>query len=318
MTIELTPEEVAKLRICSECVGESFLSNQIKNRGSERVCSYCDKTGWTYSIEEMADEIQTALRDHYYLTQSEPDLIQYHMTMDEEVNYAWEREGEPVTYVIGCAAEVSDEAAEDIRRVLEERDADKEPSSVGYDTAFDSEAYYAESEIDDRESREIWLHLEQSLITEARYFNPAAEDILTSTFERIAEHTTQEGQPVIVDAGQGTALTSFYRARVFQSALDLEDALKRPDLKVGPPPSVSASHGRMNPHGVSVFYGATDATVALAETRPPVDSNVVVGRFEITRPIKLLDIEALGKLNVVGSIFDLTLNGFVKLSFFNG
>src|SRR5207248_10013811 len=58
--------------------------------------------------------------------------------------------------------------------------------------------------------------------------------------------------------------------------------------------------------GVSVFYGATNPTIALAEVRPPVDSRTLVGRFEITRPLRVLDIEALRKLNVEGSIFDQT------------
>jgi len=306
MTIELTVEEVAKLRICSNCVGEGFLSNEIRSRGAESVCSYCEKTGWTYSIEEMADEIQTAFRDHYYLTDSEPDLIEYNAWMDEEINYEWKREGEPVGDVIAWAAEVREEIAEDIRRVLEDRDADAEPSSIGYDKPFDDDAYYAEKDIDDAESQAGWLHFEESLTTEARYFNPAAEAVLTSTFEGIAEHTTHEGQPAIIDAGPGTGLTFLYRARVFQSLVKLEDALKRPDLEVGPPPSTSASHGRMNPHGVSVFYGATNPAIALAEVRPPVDSRVLVGRFQITRGLRILDIEALRKLNVEGSVFDRT------------
>jgi RES domain-containing protein len=251
-----------------------------------------------------ADEISTAFRDHYYLTESEPDLIEYRAWMDEEINYEWERKGYPVTDVIADAADITNEVAEDIRQVLEARDADDEPSSVGYDKPFDSEAYYEERDIDDEESQSGWLHFEESLTTEARYFNPAAEAVLTSTFEGIAEHKTHEGQPIIIDAGPGTGLTFLYRARVFQSVVELEEALKRPDLEVGPPPSTSASHGRMNAHGVSVFYAATSPTIALAEVRPPIDSRVVVGRLEITRPIRVLDIEALRKLNVEGSIFD--------------
>jgi hypothetical protein len=60
----------------------------------------------------------------------------------------------------------------------------------------------------------------------------------------------------------------------------------------------------MNPHGISVFYGATDPLVALAEIRPPVGSRVVVGKFELMRSVRLLDLEALRKLQVKGSIFD--------------
>ena len=46
------------------------------------------------------------------------------------------------------------------------------------------------------------------------------------------------------------------------------------------------------------------AGVALAEVRPPVGSQVAVVRFAITRPIRLLDMTALGAASVRGSIFD--------------
>jgi hypothetical protein len=60
----------------------------------------------------------------------------------------------------------------------------------------------------------------------------------------------------------------------------------------------------MNARGIALFYGATHEDVAIAETRPPVGSHVVVGRFDISRPLKLLDVEALKGIFVKGSIFD--------------
>src|SRR5206468_6617541 len=88
----------------------------------ESVCSYCEGSGKTYSIAQVADEVAVAFRDHYDLTRSEPDLIEYHMTADDDINYEWEREGDPVRDVIVEAAEVSEEVAEDVRRVIEDRE----------------------------------------------------------------------------------------------------------------------------------------------------------------------------------------------------
>jgi len=122
MTIQLTVEELAKLRLCSDCVGESFLSAEIERLGTEGVCSYCEGGGKTYSIAQIGDEVAVAFRDHYDLTRAEPDLIEYHMTMDDEINYEWERDGDPATDVIAAAADVSDDVAEDIRQVLEDRE----------------------------------------------------------------------------------------------------------------------------------------------------------------------------------------------------
>ncbi|PHS07249.1 MAG: hypothetical protein COA78_13545 [Blastopirellula sp.] len=60
----------------------------------------------------------------------------------------------------------------------------------------------------------------------------------------------------------------------------------------------------MNAHGISVFYGADTAEGAVAEVRPAVGSQTLVGRFDLIRPIKLLDFRALKSLSERGSIFD--------------
>jgi hypothetical protein len=107
-----------------------------------------------------------------------------------------------------------------------------------------------------------------------------------------------------VDAGPDTSLSLLYRARVFQNETSLEDALKRPDRELASPPFRSAKAGRMNAHGISLFYGATDRSVAISEVRPPVGSRVMTGEFRLRCRLKLLDLEALRSLEVNGSYFD--------------
>jgi RES domain len=71
-----------------------------------------------------------------------------------------------------------------------------------------------------------------------------------------------------------------YRARVFfQDMAKFEEAMKRPDRDIGPPPPSVAVAGRMNAAGISVFYGATHPGVALAEVQPPVGSKSIDRRF---------------------------------------
>jgi hypothetical protein len=111
----------------------------------------------------------------------------------------------------------------------------------------------------------------------------------------------------VLDAGPQFELNHLYRARVFQSIERLNDALCRPDLHLGSPPANLASAGRMNARGISVFYGATDADVAIAEVRPPVGSRAAVGKFCIIRPLRLLDLTALKYVQDGGSVFDPTL-----------
>ncbi|HBB88343.1 MAG TPA: hypothetical protein DC047_12080 [Blastocatellia bacterium] len=257
----------------------------------------------TFSIEQLADEIEHALEEHYYRTSTEPSGYEY-MRINE-FGDDWERKGYPIADVIADCAEITADSAEDIRSVLFDRHDDFELATMGEENPFDEEAQYEETEdVDDAESQAGWAHFEKSLKTEGRYFNRSAEATLASLFEGLAEHKAAEGRPIIVEAGPAMPMDAVYRARVFQSDEKLEEALKNPIKEVGPPPSLAAANGRMNAHGIAVFYGATDPVIALVEVRPPVGSKVVVGKFELIRVVRLLDIEALQSLYVEGSIFD--------------
>lgn len=300
--IEEDETEIEQRRLCADCISESFLKAEIAKTGEDGTCHYCGEDGKTTSIGEIADEIETAFEHHYQRTATEPSSMEY--TMMKEGDYVWEREGEPVVYAISDAAEIDEQPAEDIRHVLEERSWDMEMAKMGGEGPFDEEAHYTEKEFDDIEYRENWRCFENSLKTEARFLSRTAKAMLDNVFEELADHSDPDGKPVIVDAGPETAITSLYRARVFQSGADLDEALKRPDLHIGPPPTALARAGRMNAHGISVFYGAKDTKVAIGEVRPPVGSRVMVGQFKLLRKVRLLDVSALQYLYVVGSIFD--------------
>jgi RES domain len=87
-------------------------------------------------------------------------------------------------------------------------------------------------------------------------------------------------------------------------AEQLNRVLRLPAVELGPPRGRLAKAGRMNASGVSVFYGALDEVTCIAEIRPPVGSRVVTGRFEVIRPLRLLDLDALTGIYEPGSYFD--------------
>lgn len=305
MSIDEDPDDTK--RICHRCVGEPYLRKEIAKRGEKHSCSFCGKVARTYTIEEMAGRVETAFEQHYERTSDQPTSLQYSMLSDRESDYNWERDGEPVVDAIANAADVSEDAARDIHAILEDRHSDFESATMGEETEFGDESYYEEKALTDHTWQEDWQAFETSLKTETRFFNEHAARHLESVFEGIEALTTKKGRTPIVEMGPGFNLTTLYRARVFQASDDLKAALARPDLNLGSPPSRVASAGRMNARGVSVFYAATSPDVALAEVRPPVGSRAIVGSFEITRPLRLLNLMALSELHVVGSIFDVTL-----------
>lgn len=290
--------------VCFACVGERYLSDLIHASGKEQTCSYCNETQEAIGIEELADHIEGAFNRHYQQTSPEPNDYEFMLQRDSESSYEWERHGEPINWAIVNAADVTEKIAEDLQQILEERHASFDADAMGDETPFAGDSYYEEVKADDVDLRHEWRNFENSLKTESRFFNKGAEAVLSALFEGLTDHQTFAGERVIVDAGSRTKIKSLFRARAFQSETILTEAMKRPDRDLGPAPTHLAASGRMNAHGISVFYGALTPEVALAEIRPPVGSRVMIGKFDVIRRVRLLDVEALRSVLVRGSIFD--------------
>jgi hypothetical protein len=297
-------DELKSKRICSECVGEKYLSDLTDKQGSHAECDYCGGTGQTFTIEEMADRVETAFDQHYERTTDQPSAVEWIMQKDKESTYEWSRGGDPTADAIGQAAILDEGPARDIQEVLDDRYADFESMQLGEETEFDAGAHYAEKGPKTAQWQAEWLQFENALKTETRFFSRDAAVTLETIFKDISQLKTRKGHDIVVDAGPGTQHAAFYRARAFESDTDLEDALAHPEERLGPPPSNRAKDGRMNARGIAVFYGASDPTAALAEVRPPVGSKVLVGRFDVIAPLRLLDLNALEHIGLAGSIFD--------------
>jgi hypothetical protein len=302
--------------MCFACVGEEYLHDEIRAKGKRAKCSYCGKTRRSYSVGELAQRVEMAFEQHYIRTSDQPNDYQSMLQRDRESSYEWYRDGEPVTDAIMNAAEIPQEAAEDIQKVLEDKHADLESAQMGEETEFADDSQYEEKGTSDEAWQEEWRGFENSLKTEARFFSRTAANHLASIFDGIDQLRTRDGRPLLVDTGPGTEFNTLYRARVFQSDEKLEAALCRPDTQLGSPPALLAAAGRMNALGISVFYGANDQKTAIAEVRPPVGSQVAVAAFEIIRKLRLLDLTALRDVHVTGSIFDLGLAGRMERAAF--
>ena len=301
---EYETNELKELNLCHHCVKEPYLSGEIKRTDKSRECAYCNQIAPSFTLGELADRINSVFDQHFVRTSNEPSTLEWIAIKDKESPYEWEREGEPVVYAIMNAARIPELAAEDIQRILEDKHSDFEAMTMSEETEFADGSSYEEKGTDIQAWWVEWGTFEKSLKTEARFFSSEAARILTSVFAGIDSMQTDDGRPMVIDAGPGTQYPSFFRARVFQSPDLLIRAICRPDLELGGPPPKLASAGRMNARGISVFYGANRADVAVAEVRPPVGSNVVVACFEIVRPLRLLDLTALRQVTVRGSLFD--------------
>lgn len=294
---------IAALRaknLCYRCVDEAFLKALIKSDGKRAKCSYCSRVGRSFTLGDMSDRVDAAFQQFYSRTPTDPDETEYYLYRES----GWYRDGYKIVDAIADAAQVDPDVAREIQQILEDEYEDGEARSMGEETEYDSDSRYDEKGVNIQAWEREWRAFENSLKTQTRYFSRSAATHLSEIFDGLEAMATCQGQPPIVNAGPGTTLQSLYRARVFQSDARLKEALCRPDLHLGSPPSRLASAGRMNARGISVFYGASKAKAASAEVRPPVGSKVLVARFKITRPLRLLDLRVLSNVTLSGSVFD--------------
>lgn len=282
--------------ICPDCIGEPFLRSMVIAAASnENSCDYCERELPSADLWGVAERCNQVL-EIFYEESSQTMAV---------VHFGHTPAGKELLTTIQELALVSESVAEDIVDALQTMwyDRDSDESKYGDDEPW----FILRTNIDSPLHTE-WTKMESSLRGEARYLNPKVAAFMESIFGEISNDRTEDGALVLVDAGPGTDYRTFYRARVFQSDQDMSEALQHPEKSLGCPPSGVGSGGRMNAAGLPAFYGATNTATALAEVRPPVGSSVVVAEFSVVRPLKLLNLKLLGKVQLAqsASLFDET------------
>jgi hypothetical protein len=267
-------------RICAVCVHEPFLA-RLANASAvtDQECDFCNRVRGTLNTDEVLDRCEKILQDYYQPTSLSDDVL----VRGEEPD------GEPLRQVLEELLGANDEVTEELVDGLSNRWFD----SSSHESLYGDDPYFVERSRQTSMYGVDWHHMERSLRTEARLVNPQVTQTLERVFGPIQQHQTWDGDDVIVEVGPGTEIETVFRARVFQELETLERALYYPAREIGPPPAGIGRAGRMNAQGVSVFYGATKPAVAIAEVRPPVGSHVVVGSFQITRRLRILDLDKL-------------------------
>ena len=294
--------EEEQFSICHECVSDNFLKKGIRVNGKLGKCTYCKQNRKAVQLKWLAENIHSAIEEHFYLTSNEPSPLEYALLNDKEINYDWERKGEPVKYLIQDIAGVVESVADDVQTYLsyyysgDPRDFEENP--------YDDEACYEEQSPDRYAFQESWNFFCQEIRYRARFFSQSAEEVLGQLFDDVDSLRTFDGKSVIRNAGPASDNSEIFRARVSQTQDTLDRILKNPVLELGAPPSKSSKNGRMNAAGISVFYGAADTDTCIAEVRPPIGSHVVIGRFQIVRDIRLLDLDIMSQVYPKGSYFD--------------
>jgi len=297
--------------ICTNCIGEKFLKNEINKLNLIEKCSYCGTTDKpTTSLDELAEELHIVLSQQFNLTPEEPTGYEAYLHKDG----LWERAGDLIEDVIQDVLDVDTSIGIDIREYLSDEYDSRGEDSLMALQPYSSEAQYQVKPIDSVEFTEEWRAFKSSIHSEARFFNNNAATSLKWLFNGISELNSASGEPVVrVYSKDG----EFFRSRVALTDKNLVGILENLPGSLGPPPSGRVSAGRMNADGISVFYGGLDKSTCIAEVRAPVGSTVITGCFKPIRDVRVLDLSLLQKCRIEeGSYFDkLHIEKLSRISF---
>ena len=265
--------------VCLECIGNIHLRAQLASEARLGTCAECGETRPAVPFELLAARIDEAFLPNFELT--------------------------PYDQSPGAAAIFVDIAGIDsdlafrIEEYLGDTYGDQEEGNP-----YDYSTGFRRSRTPHYWQEERWARFCNTLRKTARYINADAMAWLDDVFEDIDAHRTWDAASVIKLVVPGGPGSQFYRARVASDEDTLRRILRQPVLQMGPLLPGLGQGGRLNAPGIPGFYGATDEATCIAEIRPPVGAHVVVGRFDVLRPLQLLDFSALEELAPQANPFD--------------
>ena len=234
--------------VCYACIGNENYKLFIKNNGKPKIkCNYCKKTITCIELELLANEVDEQYRENY-----EPKELGY---------------GDTPSFFISEMLDLDNEAiSDDLVEILsarEERDVSK-----GADALYDSDSFYGARDNDyfgnfaDR--KDEWDYFCDKIKHRIRFFNNDLINYLNRTFKDLNNFKYANKSPIRCIEPNDPEST-FYRARIARDGGDEKIIQSNPSIELVPPPPHKAKAGRMNPAGISVFYGAFKPETCIAE-----------------------------------------------------
>ena len=296
----MKPQDANFKLVCFRCIGDHVLSDKVKAEGASVYCDYCGNRRAAKNLEWVANRIDEVVQQHFELTPGYPvDPFELFLASKGD----WERRGESVEYLIAEIASLEERSAHDLTDILSNRQS-YEAGKYGEENPYGPEAMYEEREPFDLGFRLTWTEFRREIQSRSRFFSAGVEEMLADIFGDLTVLKTSGERPVIREINPQDQNHFVWRGRIAQSPQEIETILKSPAQELGPPPSRSAKARRMNAQGISVFYGATKQSTCVSELRPLVGNSIVIGRFELLSPARLLDLGALSEVYVHSSYFD--------------
>ena len=278
--------------VCHACIGDKFLAKQVEKEGTREECTYCRATNTAFTLADLSDSILRVLEDHFELTLQDDLTEQFRQGSDDAET------------VIEEVAGLEQDIAADVRGYLFNRLGRTVNVAEGEENPYSHGMLYKEREADTSDLRSVWWGFKEEVHFHARFFGATTAATLDSMFDTLASLRTIWDKPVVRDIKPGDRDSSFWRARTAHSESEIRSILESLSSQLGPPPSDKATAGRMNAEGIPVFYGTLEEETCVSEVRAPVGSFVVLVKFDLLSPIRVLDLNALSIVYSHFSHFD--------------
>lgn len=273
------------LRVCHGCIGEEVLKAEILRDGRPGGCAYCaNENEPSVTIAALARRVDDVFRAIVGTAKEVISVVGGHFTFGPS--------GETPSFLLTEMTEAEDEriGSDIVSHLSDQHQWDVHDGDFDY--YDDTSDIYAITDASDGQLRERWTQFCAQLKQERRFFLDDGINVLDEILAPLLEGRWPDGG-AIRTIGPDDADRFIYRARLANDDGASAAILRQRISQLGAARPGKAGSGRMNPAGVSVFYGAFDPITCVAELRVPVGGSAIVGRFEVLRPLRVLDLTRL-------------------------
>jgi hypothetical protein len=284
--------------VCSACIGDYVLQAEILAGGAERCCSYCEENGVAVAIEQVSDRVDEV----YGALVGEAEAMPHFPNDSDRVEYR--QSGSTPSEIVTEMLECDEDIANDVVEELSSRHSYRAMKDGDIDRFDDSNDIFEIAIPRSPEIKETWASFCQSIKHDRRFFNETASELLSEILGPILDPAAPPERSAVRVIAPDSDERFIYRGRMANSDNVRHEILGKPINALGASPRELNSSGRMNSAGIPVFYGSFDVATSVAELRGPVGGTAIVGKFEIIRPLRILDLTKLQNAMFNLSYFD--------------
>ena len=274
---------IANSFICHKCIGNPELKRRIIRMGETQTCGSCGRQKKGLRLSKLAEIVGAAFENFYEPGDEVPEFD------EDQDSIGWGQEGRSPEDIIAELIDAKQEIVDAIDLYLSSggsyAGAKERPAAY-----YDSSTYYVEANLNSHRHFHVWRKFQERIKHARRFFDLISATFLGDIFKGIDEFSFAGAPTPVRIIDPKKSVVTVYRARRAAKEETAKEFLQNPSIELGPPPAEVARAGRMNPAGISIFYGAFDIDTCVAELRPSVGSFVVYCSFKILKKVKLLDL----------------------------